>query len=65
VPDRSRRRPADLIRLAAATVGEVRCGDRDPHEGENPAAVELAERARGIGSGLAKRISSDAITGRS
>ena len=25
-----------------------------PHEGKSPAAVELAERARGIGSGLPK-----------
>jgi hypothetical protein len=48
VPDRSRKRPADLNRLAASIVddatGEPEAEAADPYEGKDPAAVALGRR---------------------
>jgi len=57
MPDRSRKkRPADLNRLAASIVADATEEDRepeDPHEGKNPAAVELG-RQGGLKGGRAR-----------
>jgi hypothetical protein len=42
MPERSRKRPADLNKLAASIVKDATSEDApDPYEGKNPAAVEL------------------------
>ncbi len=44
MPERSRKRPADLNSLAASIVRDATDEDKataDPYEGKNPAAVEL------------------------
>jgi len=41
MPDRSRKRPTDLNKLAASIVGAATEGEPDPDEGKNPAAVAL------------------------
>ena len=52
--ERSRKRPADLNRLAASIVNDATDEDkRDPYEGKNPAAVELG-RLGGVKGGKAR-----------
>ena len=41
MPERPRKRPADLNRLAAAIVDEATGNAADPDAGKNPAAVAL------------------------
>ena len=56
MPDRSsRKRPADLNRLAASIVADTVSEEPepDPYEGKNPAAVELG-RQGGIKGGPAR-----------
>jgi ketosteroid isomerase-like protein len=52
MPKRSRK-PTDLNRLAASIVGDATDEDQDPHEGKNPAAVELG-RLGGMKGGKAR-----------
>lgn len=45
MPDRSRKRPADLNRLAASIVADATDEDKpDPDAGKDPAAVSLGRR---------------------
>jgi hypothetical protein len=55
MPDRSRKRPADLNRLAASIVADAtdEAEPDDPYEGKNPAAVELG-RQGGLKGGRAR-----------
>jgi|HubBroStandDraft_1064217.scaffolds.fasta_scaffold89351_2 hypothetical protein len=55
MPDRSsKKRPADLNRLAAAIVSDATSEEPDdPYEGKNPAAVELG-RQGGLKGGRAR-----------
>jgi hypothetical protein len=57
MPDRSskKKRPADLNRLAASIVADATSEEpeQDPHEGKNPAAVELG-RQGGLKGGRAR-----------
>ena len=52
MPDRSRKRPADVNELAARIVGEA-VGEIDPYDGKNPAAVELGRKG-GLKGGKAR-----------
>lgn len=55
MPDRSRKRPADLNRLAASIVGDA-VGEPtlpDPDAGKDPAAVSLGRRG-GLKGGKAR-----------
>jgi len=54
MPERSRKkRPRDLNRLAASVVRAATEGEPDPHEGKDPAAVELGRRG-GLKGGKAR-----------
>lgn len=56
MPDRSsKKRPADLNRLAASIVADATSeeAEPDPYEGKNPAAVELG-RQGGLKGGRAR-----------
>jgi hypothetical protein len=59
LPDRSRKRPADLNRLAASIVDDANAEDKNERDDDNrPGAVELGSRGgRSVryGSGLAGR----------
>lgn len=54
MPDRSRKRPADLNRLAASIVSDATDEDKpDPDAGKDPAAVALGRRG-GLKGGKAR-----------
>ena len=53
MPDRSRKRPADLNRLAASIVSDATGETPDPDEGKDPAAVSLGRRG-GLKGGKAR-----------
>jgi len=53
MPDRSRKRPADLNRLAASIVEEAIGEAPDPDAGKDPAAVSLGRRG-GLKGGKAR-----------
>jgi len=54
MPDRSRKRPADLNRLAASIVSDATDEDKpDPDDGKDPAAVSLGRRG-GLKGGKAR-----------
>jgi hypothetical protein len=53
MPERPRKRPADLNRLAASIVDEATGNAPDPDEGKNPAAVALG-RLGGVKGGKAR-----------
>lgn len=55
MPERSRKRPADLNRLAASIVADATSEEPelDPYEGKDPAAVELGRRG-GLKGGRAR-----------
>lgn len=54
MPDRSRKRPADLNRLAASIVDDATAEDKDePEDGKDPAAVSLGRRG-GLKGGKAR-----------
>lgn len=54
MPDRSRKRPADLNRLATSIVDDATSEDKDEREdGKDPAAVELGRKG-GLKGGKAR-----------
>lgn len=53
MPERARKRPADLNRLAASIVDEATGKAPDPDAGKNPAAVALG-RLGGVKGGKAR-----------
>lgn len=54
MPDRSRKRPADLNRLAASIVSDATDEDKvEPDDGKDPAAVALGRRG-GLKGGKAR-----------
>ena len=54
MPDRSRKRPADLNRLAASIVSDATGEDKpDADDGKDPAAVALGRRG-GLKGGAAR-----------
>jgi hypothetical protein len=54
MPDRSRKRPADLNKLAASIVGDATGEDKpEPDVGKDPAAVSLGRRG-GLKGGKAR-----------
>ena len=54
MPDRSRKRPADLNRLAASIVSDATDEDKpDPDAGKDPAAVALGRKG-GLKGGKAR-----------
>jgi hypothetical protein len=54
MPDRSRKRPADLNRLAASIVDDATSEDKDERDdGKDPAAVSLGRRG-GLKGGKAR-----------
>jgi hypothetical protein len=53
MPDRSRKRPADLNRLAASIVSDATDEDKPADDGKDPAAVSLGRRG-GLKGGKAR-----------
>lgn len=58
MPERPRKKPADLNRLASAIVDEATGNAPDPDEGKNPAAVALGH----LGGAKGGRARADRLT---